>query len=96
MTIILAGALIGFLLGLRFRVLVLVPAVLVASVTIAGFGIARGDGLTDTLAAIVFAAVAMQLGYVVASIGFVRAERPSPAPKERPSPAALSDSAQLK
>jgi hypothetical protein len=92
--IILASGLVGFALGLRFRALVLVPAIFMATVAIAGFGIVRGNAAGETLGIIVFAAVAMQLAYAVASICFVRAESRPPVPKERPSPTALSGSAQ--
>jgi hypothetical protein len=94
MMLIFASALIGFLLGLRFRALILVPATFMAIVTMAGFGIARGFGTGETLGAMVLAAVAMQLGYGIGSIRFGRAERRRRVPKERPLPTALSGSAQ--
>jgi hypothetical protein len=94
MVFVFASALIGFALGLRFRALILVPATFVAIVTTGGFGIARGFGTGETLGAMVLAAVAVQLGYAVASIRFGRAERRPPVAKERPLPTALSGSAQ--
>jgi|SRR5580704_2376294 hypothetical protein len=91
--ITLASALIGVVLGLRFRALVLVPVILTATVAIAGFSIAQGYNVGETLGAIVLAAVAIQLGYVATSIRFVRAMRRSRVPKDGPSPTALSGSA---
>jgi hypothetical protein len=94
MVFIFASALIGFVLGLRFRALILVPATFVAIVATGGFGVARGFGTGETLGAMVLAAVAVQLGYAVASIRFGRAERRPRVAKERPLPTALSGSAQ--
>jgi hypothetical protein len=58
------GALAGITLGLRFKVLVLVPAILFATVII----IARGHELHElkVIALTVFGtAVALQIGYIV-------------------------------
>jgi hypothetical protein len=72
-----AGAVAGILLGLRFKVLVLVPAFLVAMVVI----ILSGSG--HTLGSIVFTVlgtlVSLQIGYIIGSIlrAFARAHLPA-------------------
>ena len=61
-----AGAAIGLLLGLRFRVLVLVPAILLATVVIILSG--SGHKLSVIVLTLVGTVVSLQLGYVVGSI----------------------------
>ena len=51
-----ASLLAGFALGLRFRVLVLVPALLVCMVVIAGIGVALRAGIWPTAIAIIITA----------------------------------------
>jgi hypothetical protein len=74
---LITGAVAGILLGLRFKVLVLVPAFLVATVVI----IANGSG--QTLGSIVLTllgtVVSLQIGYIVGSVlrAFARAHLPA-------------------
>jgi hypothetical protein len=62
--ILIIGGIAGIVLGLRFKVLVLVPAVLLAAMIIIGTGIAIGQGPV-TIALMVLGAVApLQIGYL--------------------------------
>jgi hypothetical protein len=62
--LIASTALTGAALALRFRVLILVPAIgLAGAASIAG-GVARGDSASAILTAAVIAAVSLQIGYV--------------------------------
>ena len=56
--------LIGGTLSLRFRVLILFPAIGVAVVGTAVFGIAHGDSIGTVTLTIAFTAVALQVGYL--------------------------------
>ena len=56
--------LIGAVLGMRFKVLVLVPATALVVLLIAAAGIAHGDGAGVILLAMVLAAVGLQMGYL--------------------------------
>jgi hypothetical protein len=59
------GIIAGILLGLLFRVLVLVPGTLLATAVITVLGFAKGLGF-GMIALIVFgAAVSLQVGYIV-------------------------------
>ena len=60
--------LIGALLGLRFRVFILVPAVVIGSATILSVGIARSDSIWPTLLATVLAITALQVGYLSGAV----------------------------
>jgi hypothetical protein len=67
MTIFLVtGAIIGILLGLRFKVLVLVPASVLATVVIILSGI--GHELSVTVLTLVGTLVALQMGYLAGSV----------------------------
>ena len=63
---------VGIALGLRFKVLVLVPAIASAIIFIVIAGLARGDGFGSIVLATVIVGVALQLGYL---IGIVLAKR---------------------
>jgi len=63
---------VGIALGLRFKVLVLVPAIASAIIFIVIAGLARGDGFGSIVLATVMVGVALQLGYL---IGIVLAKR---------------------
>jgi hypothetical protein len=63
LSFIILSTLTGAVLGLRFKVLILVPAiVLVAAVTL-GVGITHGDGLGSLLLAMLLAITGLQMGY---------------------------------
>jgi hypothetical protein len=63
---------VGIALGLRFKVLVLVPAIASAIIFVVIAGLARGDGFGSIVLATVIVGVALQLGYL---IGIVLAKR---------------------
>ena len=60
--------LIGALLGLRFRVFILVPAIVVGSAAILSVGMARSDGIWPTLLAMLLAITALQVGYLSGAV----------------------------
>ena len=64
----------GAVLGLRFTVLILVPASFIGSVATFGIGIAHSNGLWSILLALVLVISALQIGYFSgAVIRFVNA-----------------------
>jgi hypothetical protein len=74
---LIAGAIAGILLGIRFKVLVIVPASLLAAVIV----IANGSGhkLGAVVLTLVGTLASLQIGYVVGSIlrALVRARFPA-------------------
>ena len=60
-----ASLLGGFVLGLRFRVLVLVPVILGCIVIVVGIGIALRAGLWSIVAAVFINAFGVQIGYLI-------------------------------
>jgi hypothetical protein len=56
---------VGVGLGLRFKVLVLVPAIGIAEMFALIVGIARGESFWSIVLAMVIAGAAMQLGYLI-------------------------------
>jgi hypothetical protein len=65
MMLVLIGILLGAVLGLRFKVLVLVPVICAALPVVVVAGIARGDGLWQLVLAMIVIATFLQLGYVL-------------------------------
>ena len=65
------GTLAGVLLGLRFKVLVLVPFILILACAI----IATGDGLSAIALTILATAVLLQIGYMLGLVVRVLAGR---------------------
>ena len=62
------GALIGAVLGLRFKVFILIPAIIVAAIGVAAIELARGDHAGSVPLTIILTATALQVGYLV---GFI-------------------------
>jgi hypothetical protein len=58
----------GGVLGMRLKVLSLVPAIGVAFIAIVGIGFVRGDHLGSVILAMVLAATSLQMGYLAASV----------------------------
>jgi hypothetical protein len=54
----------GVVLGLRFRVLVLLPAICVLTLVTLGAGIANSSSAGNLLLAVVVAVAALQIGYL--------------------------------
>jgi hypothetical protein len=63
---LITGAIAGIILGLRFKVLVLVPAILLATVIIIISG--SGDELSVIVLTVVGTTVSLQIGYIVGCI----------------------------
>jgi hypothetical protein len=70
------GAIAGILLGVRFKVLVLVPASLLATVIIIAYG--SGHTLSEIVLTALGTVVSLQIGYIVGSVlrGVARAHLP--------------------
>ena len=58
------GVVIGIALGLRYKVFVLVPAVLFAMILAIAIGVARADSVWSIVLATVVVVTAVQLGYL--------------------------------
>ena len=58
----------GTVLGLRFKILALVPAIAVSTVAILAAGVAQGESRWPILLALVSAATALQLGYLLGTV----------------------------
>jgi len=63
--IVVVGVLAGIALGLRYKVLILVPAVTCAMVIAVAVGLVRADHFWPIVLAMVALAVAIQFGYFV-------------------------------
>jgi hypothetical protein len=63
-TLSIIAALVGVILGLRLRWLFLVPTVAAVVAAIAGFAVMRRSGVEWAVLAMVFAAAALQAGYL--------------------------------
>ena len=62
--LILSMFLIGAVLGMRFKVFILIPAIGLASTAILVGGIARNHNVSAVLIASVLASISLQIGYV--------------------------------
>ena len=58
------AVLIGALLGQRFKVLILFPAIVIGLATILGFGMAQNSNLSSTLLLMALTITALQMGYL--------------------------------
>ena len=59
---------IGVMLGLRFKVFILIPANVIGSAAAFGAGLAFSDSLWSVLLAMVLAIVALQIGYLAGTV----------------------------
>jgi|HubBroStandDraft_6_1064221.scaffolds.fasta_scaffold359550_1 hypothetical protein len=64
LTLTICGALVGALLGMRFRVLILVPSIVIGLAAGAVAGIAGHEGAGMTVMTMLAVATALQLGYL--------------------------------
>jgi hypothetical protein len=62
--LILLAFLLGALLGMRFKVFILIPAIGFGLLAILAAGIARGNSASGTLIAAVLASSCLQIGYI--------------------------------
>ncbi len=67
MNLFILSVLVGAVLGMRLRVMILVPAIGFFLIGIAAIGTARSDQLSSIAAAAVLAAISLQLGYLAGS-----------------------------
>ena len=85
MLLTMISTLVGAVFGLRFNILIMLPAIGCALPIIFGIGLTRGDDAWTILLAMVLAATALQLGYLF-GVGtrffmvWVRFSRRSPVP----------------
>jgi hypothetical protein len=85
------AALVGAMLGLRFKVLILVPAIIIGSAAAFGFGIAHSSSLWSILLAIAVTSTALQMGYLGGTVirwhkKFVKPFPPAGARRQQPGP----------
>ncbi len=80
MTILaMTALLIGALLGLRFKVFILVPAIFIGSVATFGVAVTHNISFWLTLLALIMEIAALQVGYIVGTvIARVRVLKDSP------------------
>jgi hypothetical protein len=64
MMLAITAMLIGAVLGLRFTVIILFPAIIIGSAATFAIGMARSDSLLSVLLAIVMAMTMLQMGYL--------------------------------
>lgn len=70
MIVLLAMTAIGAILGIRFSVFVLVPAIAVASLGSLAIGVGQGTGIWSSLVAAYFLISGLQIGYIAGSVRF--------------------------
>jgi hypothetical protein len=63
-TLLISGTLLGAVLGLRFKVFVLFPAILIGAVILAAIELLRGDSVSAIALAIMAWALSLQFGYL--------------------------------
>lgn len=66
--LIFSASLVGGLFGLRFKVLIVIPAIGLVSVAALVTGIARGDGAPAVLMAATLAGACVQIGYLCGAV----------------------------
>jgi hypothetical protein len=59
-----SGTLLGAVLGLRFKVLVLLPAIIIGTVSLAAVAFLHGNAVSTTAFAMMAWALALQFGYL--------------------------------
>jgi hypothetical protein len=64
MILMILSILFGAALGMRFKVLVLFPAIFVTLALVAGFGATYGKGMWPTVLAMVLSVTCLQMGYL--------------------------------
>jgi hypothetical protein len=93
MTVAILSMFFGAALGLRFKVLVLVPAILVSLALNAGIAAAQGSDLWPTLIAMALSIIGIQVGFLggISARFFIIARRPphvrAPRAAQQPRPA---------
>ena|ERR1043166_1278606 len=86
--LLISSALLGAIVGLRFKVLVLLPALFLLFLLVLGLGVLRGESLPEILLASVVGGTGLQLGYLCgAALAFAVAAARLPRPASLPSSA---------
>lgn len=62
------GLLIGAMLGTRFKVIILYPAILLSCFTLVTLSFAQGRTISETVPQLIIASLALQLGYFIGLI----------------------------
>jgi hypothetical protein len=65
MIFLVVSLLVGVVLGQRFRVSVLIPAIAVTLLLAIGFGVTRADTFWSTVLLVITAATSIQIGYLI-------------------------------
>jgi hypothetical protein len=68
MILILMGVLVGAVLGLRFKMFILVPVFCVALPFVVVDGVSRGDGVWRLALAMIVLATSVQVGYALGNV----------------------------
>jgi len=68
MTALLTMTAIGIVLGLRFKVFALVPAIVVSLIGSVAIGVGHGSGIWPNLLAILSVITGLQIGYIAGSV----------------------------
>lgn len=68
MMLVLTSGIVGTVLGLRYKVIVLLPAISVALVIVVIAAIAHGDGLWQMTLMMIGSVTCLQLGYVLGGV----------------------------
>src|SRR5262249_5510308 len=73
------SAFVGTILGLRFKVMILIPAIGIDSIAILGAAFAQGDNRWSTFVVVLSAGTALQIGYLAGTvISFAAAKSSAP------------------
>jgi hypothetical protein len=77
MTIAIAiSVLAGMAIGFRFKIYMVVPAILAAALSTAAISVAQGDQFWSTTSIVILSAVAVQIGYLCGTFAFSMKEAP--------------------
>ena len=68
----------GMAIGLRSKILMLVPAILIATLTMVAIATVRGDQSSTAVGLSVLVAIAVQIGYLVGSLAIQMLKDPQP------------------
>jgi hypothetical protein len=86
MTLILIGGAAGVVLGLRYKVLVLIPIMCVALAVVALDAVAHGGGLGRMTLMMFSIVTSLQFGYILGAIVMHTIARPRPHQQRLPTP----------
>lgn len=78
MTIAIAiSVLAGMAIGFRFKIYMVVPAILTAALSTAAVSVAQGDQFWSTASVVVLSALAVQIGYLCGTFALSMKETPA-------------------